>query len=265
MIPHWGFLYKFSGFLKLGGFMKDIYLENIYGISKDQIGVIIEQMFSQLPNIHSLLIIPPDYTRCFSYAGIITQMIFEKVGKQVQIEVMPAIGTHKPMSIEEIHKFFGEDIPLKNYFVHHWQTDTIRLGYVPPEFCNEVSEGAFSEAIDVEINKKLFDKHYDLILSIGRVLPHGVVGMANYSKNIFVGVGGREMINKSHIMSAFCGIEKCIGIMNSPVRKVYDYAQQHFIDQQIPLIYILTVTTVQENSAILNGIYIGNSRTPFEM
>lgn len=85
------------------------------------------------------------------------------------------------------------------------------------------------------MNHLLVDGGYDLILSVGQVVPHEVVGMANYSKNIFVGTGGREMINKSHMLSAICGMEKALGVIDSPARKVYDYAQQHFIDGKLPL------------------------------
>ena len=67
--------------------------------------------------------------------------------------------------------------------------------------------------------------------------------MANYSKNLFVGLGGREMINKSHMLSAICGIENALGVTDSPARKLYDYAQRHFVDGKIPVVYMQTVTT----------------------
>ena len=166
---------------------------------------------------------------------------------------------------EELYKFFGDVVPKEAILVHHWQTDTVRLGYVPADVCSEISEGLFPEQIDVEVNHLLIDGGYDLILSVGQVVPHEVVGMANYSKNIFVGTGGREMINKSHMLSAICGMEKALGVVDSPARKVYDYAQQHFIDGKLPLVYLQTVTTRKEDTTILHGLYIGQSRKPFEL
>ena len=245
--------------------MKELYLtEEKNGISDAQLDEMLRNLLNQWPDIHKVLIIPPDYTRCYSYAGIITQKIYQMIGDKAHVDVMPALGTHMPMSEEEMQKFFGDVIPRDRIIVHHWQTDTIRLGYVPAEVCSEISGGLFPEKIDVEVNHLLFDGGYDLILSVGQVVPHEVVGMANYSKNIFVGTGGREMINKSHMLSAICGMEQALGVMNSPARKLYDYAQQHFIDGKIPLVYLQTVTTSENNAVKLHGLYIGQSRKPFE-
>ncbi len=245
--------------------MKELYLtEEKNGISDAQLDEMLRNLLNQWPDIHKVLIIPPDYTRCYSYAGIITQKIYQMIGDKAHVDVMPALGTHMPMSEEEMQKFFGDVIPRDRIIVHHWQTDTIRLGYVPAEVCSEISGGLFPEKIDVEVNHLLFDGGYDLILSVGQVVPHEVVGMANYSKNIFVGTGGREMINKSHMLSAICGMEKALGVMNSPARKLYDYAQQHFIDGRIPLVYLQTVTTSENDAVKLHGLYIGQSRKPFE-
>ena len=245
--------------------MKELYLtEEKNGISDAQLDEMLRNLLNQWPDIHKVLIIPPDYTRCYSYAGIITQKIYQMIGDKAHVDVMPALGTHMPMSEEEMQKFFGDVIPRDRIIVHHWQTDTIRLGYVPAEVCSKISGGLFPEKIDVEVNHLLFDGGYDLILSVGQVVPHEVVGMANYSKNIFVGTGGREMINKSHMLSAICGMEKALGVMNSPARKLYDYAQQHFIDGKIPLVYLQTVTTSENDAVKLHGLYIGQSRKPFE-
>lgn len=73
------------------------------------------------------------------------------------------------------------------------------------------------------------------------------------------------MINKSHMLSAICGMEKALGVADSPARKVFDYAQKHFVDGKLPLVYIQTVTTLEKQNVALHGLYIGASRTPFEM
>jgi nickel-dependent lactate racemase len=107
------------------------------------------------------------------------------------------------------------------------------------------------------------DESYDLIISIGQVVPHEVVGMANYSKNIFVGCGGNTMINQSHMLGAFYGMERIMGRDFSPVRKVLDYAEENFI-KDIPLNYILTVTTEKDCEVEIHGLFIGRSRSNFE-
>lgn len=245
--------------------MKELYLtEEEKGLSAEQLDAQLDALLEQWPGVKKVLIIPPDYTRCYSYAGEIAQILYKKLSPVAKVDVMPALGTHMPVSDEEHDKFFG-DIPKDAIIVHHWQTDTVRLGYVPAEVCAEISHGLFPEQIDVEVNHLLVDGGYDLILSVGQVVPHEVVGMANYSKNIFVGTGGREMINKSHMLSAICGMEKALGVIDSPARQAYDYAQKHFIDGKLPLVYLQTVTTRENEVLKLHGLYIGQSRTPFEM
>ena len=245
--------------------MKELYLtEEEKGISGEQLEKMLDDLLMQYPDAKKVLIIPPDYTRCYSYAGEITQLLYKKLSPSAQIDVMPALGTHMAMNEDEMQKFFGDVVPRDRIIVHHWQTDTVCLGYVPAEVCSEISNGLFPEQIDVEVNHLLVDGGYDLILSVGQVVPHEVVGMANYSKNIFVGTGGREMINKSHMLSAICGMEKALGVTDSPARKVYDYAQQHFIDGKLPLVYLQTVTTRENDTLKLHGLYIGESRKPFE-
>ena len=245
--------------------MKELYLtEEEKGISGEQLEKMLDDLLVQYPDAKKVLIIPPDYTRCYSYAGEITQLLYKKLSPSAQIDVMPALGTHMAMNEDEMQKFFGDVVPRDRIIVHHWQTDTVCLGYVPAEVCSEISNGLFPEQIDVEVNHLLVDGGYDLILSVGQVVPHEVVGMANYSKNIFVGTGGREMINKSHMLSAICGMEKALGVTDSPARKVYDYAQRHFIDGKLPLVYLQTVTTRENDTLKLHGLYIGESRKPFE-
>ncbi|MCL1819959.1 MAG: lactate racemase domain-containing protein [Oscillospiraceae bacterium] len=207
-------------------------------------------------NLKKVLLIPPDATRTHSCAGEITRALFEILGNNCHIDVMPALGTHEPMSERECADFLG--IPYSSVIHHDWRGDVVKLGEVPGEYVASVSEGLVTTPIDVEINKRLLDTSYDQIISIGQVVPHEVAGMANYSKNIFVGVGGSSMINSSHMLGAFYGIERTLGKTDTPVRKVFDYAEEHFISQ-IPLLYVLTVTDGGE----LEGLFIGRDREMF--
>jgi nickel-dependent lactate racemase len=226
-----------------------------------QIDILIDQC--KLNDIKKILIMPPDFTRCYSMAGDITQILYHKLSPSCHVDIMPAIGTHMAMNEEELEKMFGNEIPRDAFIVHDWRNDTVSLGLVPKKFVNKLSQGLFNEDIEVEVNKRLISGEYGLILSVGQVVPHEVVGMANYSKNIFVGCGGRQMINKSHMLSAICGMEKAMGVQDTPARLVFDYAQEHYI-ADLPLIYIQTVTTMKNNKVELNGLYIGNERTVFE-
>ena len=245
--------------------MKEIYLTDLEGISGAEIERAAQEMLEQYSGLKKVLIIPPDFTRCYSYAGEITQVLYRKLhAAGVVTHVMPALGTHMPMNAEEKKKFFAGVVPDDCILVHHWQSDTVKLGVVPSEVVSQISGGLYRDEIEVEVNHLLVDGGYDLIVSVGQVVPHEVVGMANYSKNLFVGVGGRSMINKSHMLSAICGMEKALGVTDSPARQLYDYAQQHFIDGRIPVVFMQTVTTKDGENVKLNGLYIGESRRPFE-
>lgn len=214
-------------------------------------------------SLKRVLILPPDYTRMYSGAGKITNMYYNILKDTCKVDIMPALGTHVPMTKEECTAFFGEDVPFSSILVHDWRNDVVKIGEVPSEFVKEVSEGLVDSKIDVEVNKRLLEP-YDLIISIGQVVPHEVVGMANYSKNIFVGCGGSSMINSSHMLGAFYGLERIMGRDFSPVRRVFDYAEENFI-KDLPLMYVLTVTTNEGDETLLHDVYIGRKRELFEM
>ncbi len=222
-----------------------------------------QSLQEQRASLRKVLLIPPDLTRAHSGAGDITRMYYQLLKDVCKVDIMPALGTHMPMTHDEIDLYFGEEIPKESFIVHNWRTDVVKVGQVPGQYISEISEGLVNEPIDVEINKRLLDKSYDLIISIGQVVPHEVVGMANYSKNIFVGCGGMDIINKSHMLGAIYGMEKIMGRDHSPVRKVFDYCQEHFT-KEIPLMYVLTVTTAKEDKVDIHGLFIGNDRSLFE-
>jgi len=213
--------------------------------------------------LKKVLLLPPDITRLHSGAGKITAMYYDMLKDTCKVDIMPALGTHEPMSEEERKEMFGSSIPSECFIAHNWRKDIVKLGEVPAEFVKEVSEGLFDEPLSVEVNKLLLDKSYDLIISIGQVVPHEVIGMANYNKNIFVGCGGSDMINKSHMLGAVFGMERIMGRDHSPVRKVFDYAEEKFL-KDVPLRYVLTVTTAPEGKVSIHGLFIGRRRRVFE-
>lgn len=211
-----------------------------------------------------VLLLPPDFTRMYSGAGKIAAIYYEMLSDTCDVDVMPALGTHVPMTAEECNAFFLGVIPYEKLIVHKWRDDVVKIGEVPAEFVSEVSDGLVNEKIDVEVNRRIVSGEYDLIISIGQVVPHEVVGMANYSKNIFVGCGGSSMINSSHMLGAFYGMERIMGKDFSPVRRVFDYAEEHFL-ADVPLMYVLTCTTNTGDRTNIHGLYIGRERSNFEM
>ncbi|HBP38730.1 MAG TPA: D-mannonate epimerase [Clostridiales bacterium] len=233
-----------------------------HAISKDQLCGALEKSLGG-KKLRKVLLLPPDMTRLHSYAGKITARYYALLKDSCQVDIMPAIGTHDAMTAEECAEFFGPEIPYATFLPHRWRTDIVKVGQVPAEYIREVSGGLLDFPIDIEINKRLLDPSYDLIISIGQVIPHEVVGMANYSKNVLVGCGGQDSINRTHFLGAVYGMERLMGRDHSPVRQVFDYAEEHFL-KNLPLMYVLTVTTVEAGQVNLEGLFIGRSRTLFE-
>ncbi|AGC69482.1 hypothetical protein Cst_c25250 [Thermoclostridium stercorarium subsp. stercorarium DSM 8532] len=235
------------------------------GITDDELREIVDEVLGEAGKqpLKKILLLPPDFTRMHSGAGKITAMIYSKLKDSVQVDIMPALGTHDPMTREQVKVFFEGMVPYEEVLVHNWREDVVKIGEVPASYVAEVSEGLINDPLPVEINKRLLDPSYDLILSIGQVVPHEVVGMANYTKNILVGCGGKDTINRSHILGAVFGMERIMGKDHSPVRKVFDYAQEHFLNS-LPLVYILTVTTASHDNVRIEGVFAGNSRKVFE-
>ncbi len=204
-----------------------------------------------------VLAIPPDFTRLNSYAGPITAMADEWFGDALT-DIMPALGTHSPMTDSQIeHMFPG--VSKDKFRVHDWRNDVVTVGTVPSSYVSEVSEGRLDYSMDAQVNKLLLDPSFDLILSIGQVVPHEVIGMANYTKNIFVGVGGSDFINKSHFIGASYGMERIMGRASSPVRDVFEYARVNFI-KDLPIVYVLTVRAKNEETGEMEtrGLFVGD-------
>ena len=222
--------------------------------------------FVEARNPGKMLIIPPDHTRLNSMADPITATIYKRFSaKGVKIDIMPALGTHSPMGERELRMMFGNEIPLERFLVHDWRNDVVKRGQVSSALIFEWSEGKLDYAVDVEVNKALINGGYDLILSIGQVVPHEVVGMANYTKNIMVGVGGSDTINKSHFLGAVYNMERIMGRTDSPVRKLFNYGVHTFL-KELPISYILTVMAKSQatGSMEMRGLFCGDTDEAFE-
>ena len=212
-----------------------------------------------------VLIIPPDFTRYYSNAGAITNFYYHILkDRGCDVDILIAQGTHEALTEDLFAKMYG-DIPYNVMVPHRWREDTVKIGEVPADYIREVTEGIWDEEEDlpVEVNRRLMDPSYDLVLSVGQVVPHEVIGMANHAKNIFVGVGGRENINKSHMIGAVFGMERVMGKDFSPVRKIFDYSLEHFL-KDVPILFVLTVTTAPEDVIVTHAVMIGDERIALE-
>ncbi|NQV34888.1 MAG: DUF2088 domain-containing protein [Phycisphaeraceae bacterium] len=202
-----------------------------------------------------VLALPPDITRYYSRAGDLTRYAWQYYGEHLT-DILPALGTHFAMTEPEIKRMFG-DVPVELFRVHDWRKSLATLGQVPAEFIREVSEGKLDFTWPAQVNTLLTDERFDLILSIGQVVPHEVIGMANFNKNVFVGTGGVEGINKSHFLGAVYGMERIMGRADSPVRQVLNYASEHFA-RDLPIVYVQTVVAATQNGPVVRGLFIGD-------
>ena len=228
-------------------------MDDIYRIANTDAGLSSEEIRAALlqslagRRLRKVLILPPDFTRFHSNAGFITNVYYHAlVDAGVQVDILPALGTHVPVTESQWVKMFG-DIPYEKMLVHNWRTDVVKLGEVPADYVSEITEGLWTDPVSVEVNRRVMDESYDLIVSPGQVVPHEVVGMANHAKNLFVGVGGSDMINKKE---------------NTPVRKLFDYGLEHFLKDR-PLLFALTVTTAPGGVIHTHGLFLGEGRRCF--
>jgi nickel-dependent lactate racemase len=225
-------------------------------LSPQQLKDLLSESLAKLGNRDRVLAIPPDMTRIQSHAGELTGYVWQHYGDRLK-GVLPALGTHTPMTPEQLQHMFGE-VPQSLFRVHNWRTDIETLGEVPAAYIREQSEGKLDYAWPAQVNRLLSQGGFDLILSIGQVVPHEVMGMANYGKNILIGTGGREGINRSHYLGAVYGMERIMGRALNPVRNVLNYASEKFL-KHLPIVYVLTVVGRKDDGGLaVRGLYIGD-------
>jgi nickel-dependent lactate racemase len=219
-------------------------------------------VFYKIGDKKKVLIIPPDYTRRHSMAGELTSIAYNYYKEKIS-DILPATGTHSPMATDEIIDMF-HGIPLELFRTHDWRNDIVTAGTVPESFINSLSEGKLNYSWPAQLNKMVYFGSHDLILSIGQVVPHEVIGMANYNKNLFIGTGGAESINKSHFLGAVYGIERILGRTKNPVRELLNFAEKNFTGH-LPIVYILTVVGKDNNNNLsAKGLFIGTDYSVFE-
>ena len=207
-------------------------------LSHEELRAALADSFNQLGPKKKVLALPPDFTRFNSMAGPLTCLTHEYFGDRL-CDVMPALGTHVPMSDEHVQRMYPT-LPRGLIRKHDWRNSVVTIGEVPAEFVCQVTDGVWTRPWPVQLNRLIWKGGHDLIVSIGQVVPHEVTGMANYNKNLFIGCGGTSGINESHFIGAAYGMERMMGRANTPLRRILNYAQNHFCDK-LPLLYILTV------------------------
>jgi nickel-dependent lactate racemase len=229
-------------------------------IDEARAGELVDQFLGQLRQrgpLRHVLILPPDITRYHSGAGLLTRLLHDRLRGEARLAVLPATGTHEPMTDAEIERMFP-GVPRELFHGHDWRGGVVPLGEVPADFVRRASEGQLEFGVRVEVDRLLVARPWDVILSVGQLVPHEVVGIANHNKNVFVGAGGSDLINKSHWLGAVYGIERILGRVRTPVRDVLNYASEH-LARHLPIVYLLTVRARDPRGELVTrGLFAGD-------
>ncbi len=222
---------------------------------------LVEELQGAGYDLTSVLAIPPDITRLHSGSGEVLGILADLLGESLR-EVIPAVGTHLPMTEPEIRRMYP-DVSPELFQPHNFRTDVVTLGSIESAFIQKQSEGKLSFEYPVQVSRRIASGEHGTILSIGQVVPHEVVGMANHAKNIFVGTGGAEAINLSHYLGAVYGMERIMGVADTPVRRVLNRAAREFTGE-IPIVYVLTVVGPgYDGHPEIKGLYAGDDEDCF--
>jgi nickel-dependent lactate racemase len=204
-----------------------------------------------------VLLLPPDITRMHSGAGWITECFYQLLAGSADVHVIPTLGQHEPHTRAQNAQMFGS-IPHERIHAHDWRGGCTYLGDVPAEVVRDCSEGAADWKFPVWLNAMLIEEPWDLVINIGHVVPHEVLGFANHNKNYFIGLGGKELICASHMAAACCGIENNLGNLLTPVRQCFNWAEEKFLGR-LPDFYVQVVLARDPAGELTHtGVFVGD-------
>ena len=223
---------------------------------------LVRALLAELGPLRRVLLVPPDFTRFHSGAGELTALLYRLLAPSAEVWLLPALGTHAAMTSAEIARMFP-GVPEERFLVHEWRSGLTMLGEVPADFVREVSNGKLDYPIRCELDEKLADGPWDRIISVGQLVPHEVIGIAGHDKNVFVGTGGKDVIDRTHFLGAVCGMESIMGRAHSPVRDVLQFMAGE-LARHLPITHLLTVRERErDGSLVTRGLFAGDDAACF--
>jgi nickel-dependent lactate racemase len=209
-----------------------------------------------------VLLVPPDHTRLHSRAGELVATLVALLDDDVErVDMMPALGTHRPLGPAECHLLFGDAIDPARVLHHSWRDDVTAIGELPADEVDEVLGRSLGLALPFAVNRVLVDGSYDLVLSAGQVVPHEVSGFGGYTKHVSIGLGGSDTIQCSHFVGAVHGIERTLGRLDTPVRRLLDRGFDRFLEPRCRVLFALTVVEPRPDGPVLRGLFAGEGGT----
>jgi len=206
----------------------------------------------------SVLLVPPDQTRLHSRAGEIVARLFTTLDGEIErVDVMPALGTHRPLGPAESRLMFGNAIDPARLLHHRWREDVVAIGELPEQDVDDLAGRDLGLSLPFAVNTALVDGSYDLVVAVGQVVPHEVAGFGGYTKHVTIGLGGPDTIQRSHFISAVCGIEETLGRGDAPVRQLLDRGFERFLEPRCRVLFVLTVVEALPDGPVLRGVFSG--------
>ena len=233
-------------------------------VSRDELAAFVRDFAAAVvgTGARSVLLVPPDQTRLHSRAGEIVAQLAGLLESQVErVDVMPALGTHRPLGPAECRLMFGDAIDPARLLHHRWRDDVTTIGELPADEVDEVVGRFLGLALPFAVNRALVDGSYDLVVSVGQVVPHEVAGFGGYTKHVSIGLGGPETIQRSHFFSAVYGIEQTLGRIDAPVRQLLDRGFDRFLEERCRVLFVLTVVEARHEGPVLRGVFAGEGGT----
>jgi nickel-dependent lactate racemase len=204
-----------------------------------------------------VLLLPPDITRMHSGAGRLTEMLYNRLSGEADVHVIPTLGQHVPHTKEENQKMFGS-IPNERIHAHDWRGGCVEIGEISGRYMDEVTQGAADWPMPIVLNRMLMAEPWDLIINVGHVVPHEVLGFANHNKNYFIGLGGKDLICAAHMAAASCGIENNLGNLITPLRACFNRAEDEYLGA-LPDLYVQVVLARNEKDQLVHtGVHVGD-------
>ncbi len=211
-----------------------------------------------IAQVRRALLLPPDITRAHAGVGWMTEHLYHRLTDEgAEVHVIPTLGQHQPHTPEDNRWMFGT-IPEERIHAHDWKKGVVNVGTVPADLVKKATGGVVDWEMPIDLNRMLIEQEWDLIINIGHVVPHEVLGFANHNKNYFIGLGGKRTLGAAHMASATYGIENNLGNLLTPVRRCFNWAEDHFL-QDLPDVYVQVVMNYDDQGKLVHtGVFVGD-------
>lgn len=236
-------------------------------LGESELREIVAQALADVPAGARVLAIVPDKTRDDNTALLFPLAAQALVEKRIaKLDALIAQGTHPPMTPTQKGAKLGighSGIPgLGHVFDHQWDRSEalFTLGELDAECVRRLTEGLIGEAVPVRLNALLAPSLYDIILVFGGTVPHEVAGFAGGAKYFFPGVAGPELTHMTHWLGALATIEKVIGRVETPTRRLIEAAAAFVA---APVIAFTSVTTRDGKGVRTHALFAGDMKESF--